>query len=224
MNIIELKVPLIGDPTSSVILIKWLKAKGSFVIEGEPICEFESDKVSIEVLAEKSGILIWLTEEGKELPVGSIFGKIDTNVIEDLSKPSNKAYAIAKKMMYDNDAFSQWLGIEILELDAGKAILKMTVREEMTQGFGIAHGGISYSLADSALAFASNSHGRKAVSVETSISHLLPVLKGDILIAEAIEENLGNKIAVYNIRITNQDSKLVAIFKGTVYRTFKEWA
>jgi acyl-CoA thioesterase len=134
-----------------------------------------------------------------------------------------KAYAIAKQLMYDNDAFSQWLGIQILDLDAGKAILKMTLRPEMTQGFGIAHGGISYSLADSALAFAANSHGRKSVSVETSISHLLAVEVGDVLTATAIEESLSNKIAVYNIRIVNQSNKLVALFKGTVYRSSKEW-
>lgn len=137
--------------------------------------------------------------------------------------PKEKAYAIAKQLMYDNDAFSQWLGIEILDLDAGKAVLQMTLRQEMTQGFGIAHGGITYSLADSALAFASNAHGRKSVSVETSISHLLAVKVGDILTATAIEESLSNKIAVYNIRIMNQEDKLVALFKGTVYRTSKEW-
>ena len=137
--------------------------------------------------------------------------------------PKEKAYAIAKQLMYDNDAFSQWLGIEILDLDAGKAVLQMTLRQEMTQGFGIAHGGITYSLVDSALAFASNAHGRKSVSVETSISHLLAVKVGDILTATAIEESLSNKIAVYNIRIMNQEDKLVALFKGTVYRTSKEW-
>jgi acyl-CoA thioesterase len=134
-----------------------------------------------------------------------------------------KAYAIAKQLMYDNDAFSQWLGIEILDLDAGRAVLQMTLRPEMTQGFGIAHGGISYSLADSALAFASNSHGRKSVSVETSISHLLAVQVGDILTATTIEESLSNKIGVYNIKITNQEEKLIALFKGTVYRTSKDW-
>jgi acyl-CoA thioesterase len=134
-----------------------------------------------------------------------------------------KAYAIAKEKMYDNDAFSQWLGIEILDLDAGMAVLKMTVRPEMTQGFGIAHGGITYSLADSALAFASNSHGQKSLSVETSISHLAAVNKGDQIIATAKEESLGNKIAIYSIRIINQEGKLVALFKGTVYRTSKDW-
>ncbi len=134
-----------------------------------------------------------------------------------------KAYTIAKALMFDNDAFSQWLGIEILDLDAGSALLQMTVRPEMTQGFGIAHGGITYSLADSALAFASNAHGIKALSVETSISHLLAVQSGDILTAKATEESLSNKFGLYHVKITNQHDKTVALFKGTVYRTSKEW-
>jgi acyl-CoA thioesterase len=125
--------------------------------------------------------------------------------------------------MFDNDAFSQWLGIEILDLDAGSALLQMRVRPEMTQGFGIAHGGITYSLADSALAFASNAHGIKALSVETSISHLLAVQSGDILTAKATEESLSNKFGLYHVKITNQEDKTVALFKGTVYRTSKEW-
>jgi len=134
-----------------------------------------------------------------------------------------KAYAVAKALMLDNDAFSQWLGIEILDLDAGFALLQMTVRPEMTQGFGIAHGGITYSLADSALSFASNAHGIKALSVETSISHLLAVQSGDILTAKATEESLSNKFGLYHVKITNQHDKTVALFKGTVYRTSKEW-
>jgi acyl-CoA thioesterase len=93
----------------------------------------------------------------------------------------------------------------------------------MTQGFGIAHGGITYSLADSALAFASNAHGIKALSVETSISHLLAVQSGDILTAKATEESLSNKFGLYYVKITNQEDKTVALFKGTVYRTSKEW-
>jgi acyl-CoA thioesterase len=125
--------------------------------------------------------------------------------------------------MYNNDPFSKWLGIERLEEGPGKSVLRMTVRKEMLNGFEIAHGGITYSLADSALAFASNSHGRKAVSVETSISHTKAVKEGDILTASAIEENLSNKIGIYTIKITNQEGTTVALFKGTVYRTSKEW-
>ena len=125
--------------------------------------------------------------------------------------------------MYDNDAFSQWLGIEVVEVKDGYCELKMTVRKEMLNGFQVAHGGIAYSLADSALAFASNSHGRKSLSVETSISHTVSVKEGDVLTANTEELSLSDKIGVYHITITNQDNQEVAYFKGTVYRTTKEW-
>ena len=127
------------------------------------------------------------------------------------------------RKMYDNDAFSQWLGIEVVEVKDGYCELKMTVRKEMLNGFQIAHGGIAYSLADSALAFASNSHGRKSLSVETSISHTVSVKEGDVLTANTEELSLSDKMGVYLITITNQDNQDVAYFKGTVYRTSKEW-
>ena len=133
---------------------------------------------------------------------------------------------LAKKIvdtMYNSDWFSQWLGIERITIEPGYCILKMKVRKEMLNGFAIAHGGITYSLADSALAFASNSHGRKSVSVETSISHIESLKEGEIITAEAKEISLTNKIGIYHITITNQAHKKVALFKGTVYRTSKEW-
>ncbi len=126
--------------------------------------------------------------------------------------------------MYNNDPFSQWLGIERVEEAPGRCTLRMTVRPEMLNGFQIAHGGITYSLADSALAFASNSHGQQAVSIETSISHTAPVKSGDVLTAVAIEKSLRNKIGIYEVQVTNQEGTLVALFKGTVYRTGKPWA
>jgi acyl-CoA thioesterase len=125
--------------------------------------------------------------------------------------------------MYQNDAFSQWLGIEVVEIKDGYCKLNMTVRKEMLNGFQIAHGGIAYSLADSALAFASNSHGRKSLSVETSISHTVSVKEGDVLTVTTKELSLSDKIGVYLITIINQSNKDVAYFKGTVYRTSKEW-
>ncbi len=125
--------------------------------------------------------------------------------------------------MYEGDAFSQWLGIKRLKERPGYCQLQMTVRPEMTNGFKIAHGGITYSLADSALAFASNGHGTQAVSLETSISHTKPVQAGDVLLATAEEKNLTRKTGIYEVRITNQKEELVALFKGTVYRTGKEW-
>ena len=127
------------------------------------------------------------------------------------------------KKMFDQDAFSQWLGIEIIEIKDGYCKLKMTVRKEMLNGFQIAHGGISYSLADTALAFASNTHGKKCISVETSISHTEYVQERDILIATTKELSLTEKTGLYLITITNQDKKDIAYFKGTIYRTSKDW-
>ena len=124
--------------------------------------------------------------------------------------------------MMANDGFTAWLGAECVEIGNGFCSLKMTIRKEMCNGFGIAHGGITYSLADSALAFASNSHGKQAVSIETSISHLLPLHAGDVVIAIAKEKSLGKKIAVYEVTI-QRGAETVAIFKGTVYRKSKEW-
>ena len=125
--------------------------------------------------------------------------------------------------MYDQDAFSQWLGIEIVDVSEGYCQLKMKVRKEMLNGFHIAHGGIAYSLADSALAFASNSHGKKSLSVETSISHTVSVKDGDVLTATTKELSRSDKIGVYLITITNKENQEIAIFKGTVYCTSKDW-
>ena len=125
--------------------------------------------------------------------------------------------------MYENDWFSQWLGIERVEVKPGYCVLRMTVRKEMLNGFAIAHCGITYSLADSALAFASNGHGRKSVSVETSISHTVALKEGDEITAVAEEISLTEKIGIYHITITNQQGNKVAFFKGTVYRTSKSW-
>ena len=129
---------------------------------------------------------------------------------------------VIEKMM-SGDAFSQWLGVELLESSPGFCKIQLKVREEMTNGFNIAHGGISYSLADSCLAFAANSYGTQSVSIETSISHTKKVESGDLLIATSKELNKSKKTALYSITISNQDNIEIAHFKGTVYRTGKEW-
>ena len=134
----------------------------------------------------------------------------------------NIPWKIVNKM-YDQDAFSRWLGIEIVDVSEGYCQIKMIVRKEMLNGFHIAHGGIAYSLADSALAFASNSHGRKSLSVETSISHMVSIKAGDMLTAMTKELSRSDKIGVYLITITNKENQEIAIFKGTVYRTSKDW-
>ena len=134
----------------------------------------------------------------------------------------NQANKIVSKM-YDHDWFSQWLGIEVLEVTPGFCKLKMKIRKEMLNGFGIAHGGITYSLADSPLAFASNSHGRQSVSVETSISHTISLKEDEVIYAISEEKSLTNKIGIYSITVTNEQGQTVALFKGVVYRTSKEW-
>lgn len=137
-------------------------------------------------------------------------------------EPLELAEHIVARMM-KHDAFSQWLGITVVAVAPGSCELRMAVREEMDNGFRITHGGIAYALADSALAFASNSHGSHAVSIETSISHVKPVRSGDVLAASAVELSRSNRIGVYQVKVANQNGEDVALFKGTVYRTGKEW-
>ena len=127
--------------------------------------------------------------------------------------------------MMANDFFSQWLGIKILEQKEGSCKLSLTVRKDMLNGFGIAHGGITYSLADSALAFASNSKGRKSVSIETSISHIISLKENEEIIAEGFCETETEKLGHYQVKLylKNEPQKIVAIFKGMVYKTSKDW-
>lgn len=130
---------------------------------------------------------------------------------------TNKKDIIAEMM--EKDAFSQWMGIEILDSELGYVKISMKVREEMVNGFGICHGGITFSLADSALAFASNSRGSISVALENNINYTKKVEVGDTLIAETEEIQNGRTIGVYKIRVSNKNEDLVADFRGTVYRT-----
>jgi len=127
------------------------------------------------------------------------------------------------QIMMNEDSFSQWMGIEIQAIELGSCTLKAEINSTMLNGFRIAHGGISYSLADSALAFASNSRGVQCVSIETSISHIKKVSEGDILIAEANEIHRGKTTGIYNVNVKNQHNQTIALFKGTVFITEKEW-
>lgn len=125
--------------------------------------------------------------------------------------------------MYTNDPMSQWLGIERLQDGPGISVLRMTVRKEMLNGFGIAHGGIAYSLADSALAFSSNAHGVQAVSIETAISHVAQARENDELTTRVVEKSLTPRTGLYHVDVLNQEGKIIAYFKGTVFRTGRLW-
>lgn len=124
--------------------------------------------------------------------------------------------------MMQHDLFSQWLGIEVLQVTEGYSKIKMTVREEMINGFGIVHGGVAFSLADSAFAFACNNRNVLSVALDTAINFLKPVHVGDVLMAEAKELHNGKSTGLYHITITNQHEHVVAVFKGTCFRTNKK--
>ena len=132
--------------------------------------------------------------------------------------------AIANKVIaqvMQQDLFSQWLGIEVLEIKEGTSKIKMMVRPEMINGLGIVHGGIAFSLADSCFAFACNNRNILSVALDTSINFLKPVNVGDVLTAEAIEMHNGRSTGLYHVTITNQKGIIVALFKGTCFRTNK---
>lgn len=132
------------------------------------------------------------------------------------------AEQIVSEMMA-RDSMSQWMGIQIITISPGNCKLEMVVREPMLNGFRIAHGGVAYALADTALAFASNAHGVKCYSVETSISHVKTVELNDILTTKVEEKSLSKRIGIYWIEVLNQKNEVVALFKGVVHRSDKNW-
>ena len=123
--------------------------------------------------------------------------------------------------MMQHDLFSQWLGIEVLEVKEGYSKIKMLVRPEMINGFGIVHGGIAFSLADSCFAFACNNRNVLSVALDTAINFTKPVHIGDMLTAAAKEMHNGKSTGLYHITIQNQNGHIVALFKGTCFRTNK---
>ena len=126
--------------------------------------------------------------------------------------------SVVEHMMHQ-DAFSQWLGIEMLKIKEGYSQIKMMVRQEMMNGFQVAHGGVIFSLADSALAFACNNRNNLSLALDCNISFLKQVNVGDELTAEATEIHTGRSTGVYSIAVMNQHNQQVALFKGTCFRT-----
>jgi acyl-CoA thioesterase len=124
--------------------------------------------------------------------------------------------------MLARDEFTRWLGIEVVELRPACCTCRMTVREEMVNGFGVAHGGVAFSLADSAFAFACNTQGRIAMSIENSITYPRPARPGDVLTAEASETTASSRLGFYAVTVTNQRQEIVALFRGTAYKTSQE--
>jgi acyl-CoA thioesterase len=133
----------------------------------------------------------------------------------------NKPQQILHKML-ETDAFSRWLGLEVDEITEGGCRLHFTPTADMCNGFETVHGGILFSAADSAFAFACNSHGRIAVALDVSITFTKAVKVGEWLDIQAKEMYLGYKTSVYEVKIQNMHGDLVALFKGTAYRTSKD--
>jgi len=119
------------------------------------------------------------------------------------------------------DLFSQWLGIEIVDIKEGYSKIKMTVRKEMMNGLGVVHGGIAFSLSDSAFAFACNNRNNLSLALDTSINFTKAIMPDDVLTAEAKEIHNGRSTGLYLITVTNQRQEQVALFKGTCFRTGK---
>lgn len=132
--------------------------------------------------------------------------------------PAERARAVVRAMLA-TDAFSRWLGVEVLEAAPGHSRIRMTVRAEMVNGFGTSHGGIVFSFADSALAFATNAGGFVSVAIDCSVSFPAAVRPGDVLTAVATEESTTNTLAFCNVTVRNQDDVTVGHFRGTVFRT-----
>jgi acyl-CoA thioesterase len=137
---------------------------------------------------------------------------------------SGDAQAVAERVvgaMLDRDAFSRWLGVVLREVAPGRCVLAMTVRDDMVNGFGVCHGGVTFGLADSALAFACNSCGGVTMSIENSIGYPAPARPGDVLTAVAEAESAGRRVGFYRVSVTNQRGEPVGHFRGTVYDTGK---
>lgn len=124
--------------------------------------------------------------------------------------------------MLAKDRFSSWLGVRLEKLEPGGCTVTMMVTKDMLNGFGIAHGGVTFALADTALAIASNSYNKLSVALDAAISYPKPVKLGDKLTAQASQISLTHKTGMYHILISNQHQQVVAVFKGTVYRTSKK--
>jgi len=137
-----------------------------------------------------------------------------------MHEKNTTAKSVVTKMMRD-DLFSQWLGIKVLDVKEGYSKIKMTLRNEMINGFGVIHGGIAFSLADSCFAFACNNRNNLSMALDTSITFTKATKPNDVLIAEAKEIHNGKSTGLYIITITNQNGEQVALFKGTCFRTGK---
>ena len=134
-----------------------------------------------------------------------------------MSKSTDLAKAVFEKMM-EKDYCSQWLGVEPITIEEGYCKIKMKVKKDMLNGYGILHGGIAFTFADSAFAFASNSYGRMAVSINGSMIYSKSAVVDETLFAEAKALNVTHKTADFDVHVMNEAGEIYYYFRGTVYR------
>jgi len=127
-------------------------------------------------------------------------------------------------IMLAHDHFTRWLGLQIDAHGDGMCQLHFTVRQEMLNGFGTIHGGVLFAAADSAFAFACNSHGKLNVALDASINFVRPAKQGEILSVKAVKLHRGNKTGFYDVMITDSAGELIATFHGTAYDTGRDIA
>jgi acyl-CoA thioesterase len=141
-----------------------------------------------------------------------------------MTGPQDQALAerVVKEMV-EKDAFSRWLGLEVIEVSPNRSAVRMTVRDDMLNGFGVCHGGVTFALADSALAFASNTHGQVTMSIENSITYPKAVASGDVLTATAEPEAMNNRLRFFRVTVERGGGDTVALFRGTVYKTNRDF-
>lgn len=132
------------------------------------------------------------------------------------------ANRVLEKML-EQDTFGKWLNPTIKKIDAGYCLMTLSVRPEFLNGVGTVHGGIVFGIADTAFAYASNSHNRVAVALDVSISYPNAGQPNDLFTIEAKEIYLGGRTAIYQVTVTNQQNLLLGIFQGTVFRTAKKY-
>lgn len=151
---------------------------------------------------------------------GTVFTPVIPRVSQAADPEAAKAMQVVMRM-FEQDAFSQWLGVEVVEVSVGRCVLTMTMREEMANGFGTAHGGIVFAFSDTALAFCTNADGKVSVALDCSISYPTAVKPGDVLTAVGVMESTTRKVGFASVTVTNQRDETVGHFRGTVYRTEK---
>jgi acyl-CoA thioesterase len=146
-------------------------------------------------------------------------GPSDASARTDASSADPPVSAVARarevgRLMMADDRASRHLGIELLEIAPGRARMSLTVRPELTNGHGICHGGYIFLLADTSFAFACNSYNQRTVAAGCSIEFLAPAHEGNTLFAEAVEQHLAGRHGIYDVRVQDQDGRLIALFRG----------